>query len=83
MNSISNDIKNLSDTSSHKELVAALQKILHKMNFYISQSEGALLEYREDWHSELTSALYKGTRSDGKKSKNHHRSRKSRSSSEQ
>ena len=58
MNRLHKDINALSKTKSHEELVASLQKILRTMTFYISQSEGVILEQREQWHDEYTDALY-------------------------
>lgn len=58
MEHLNRDIDALSDTASLEELAAATQKVLRTMAFYVSQSEAAVLEYREAWHDDYTDALY-------------------------
>jgi hypothetical protein len=58
MEHLNSDIDALSATTTHAELVAATQKVLRTMAYYISQSEAAVLEYREGWHDDYTNALY-------------------------
>ena len=58
MDHLNSDIDALSATTTHAGLVVATQKVLRTMAYYISQSEAAVLEYREGWHNDYTNALY-------------------------
>jgi len=58
MERLNSEIDALSETADHAEMVTALQKVLRTMAFYVSQSEAAVLEYREAWHDSYTDALY-------------------------
>lgn len=58
MNRLEDEINALSRTRTHAELVAGVQKIFRTMSFYISQSEGAVLEYHEQWRGDYANALY-------------------------
>lgn len=58
MMNLVHDIDALSATTTHHKLVVEIQKILHTIAYYISQSEAAILECREGWHDEYTKALY-------------------------
>lgn len=58
MERLHRDIDALAATATHAELAAATQKVLRTMAYYISQSEAAVLEYRESWHGAYSNALY-------------------------
>jgi len=58
MENLNREIDRLSSSKDVKELAARMQNILRVMSYYISQSEGAILEDREGWHSEYSEALY-------------------------
>ncbi len=58
MDGINREIEDLARTRTHAELVAALQRILEGMSYYISQSEGIVLDQQERWHGDYTDALY-------------------------
>ena len=58
MDRINREIEGLGRARTHAELVAALQQILGRMAYYISQSEGIVLDEQERWHGDYTEALY-------------------------
>jgi hypothetical protein len=58
MDRINREIEALGRTRTHGELVAALQRVLGQMSYYISQSEGIVLDEQERWHGDYTEALY-------------------------
>lgn len=60
MDRIYEDIDNLSFTQSHSDLVSALQQVLGRMAYFISQSEGVVLDHHEDWHEKFANILAGG-----------------------
>ena len=58
MNDINKLIDGLDQAPGRVELVRDLQRILRGMAYYLSQSEGVVLDAREDWHREYQEALY-------------------------
>ena len=58
MDRINREIRALAQTRTHGELVVALQRVLVTMSYYISQSEGIVLDEQERWHGDYTDALY-------------------------
>lgn len=58
MEQIHREISDLKGTRTHEELAAKLESILRSIMWYVSQSEGALLDEREAWHTEYSDALY-------------------------
>lgn len=57
MDRLHRDIKALSNSETHNELAKQTQKILFQMAYYISQSEGIVLDQREEWHKGSTRIL--------------------------
>ena len=58
MENLATDIGGISDAHDLKDLAARVQKVLFTMAYYISQSEGAVLELHEGWHDGFADALY-------------------------
>lgn len=58
MDALEEEITALSKTSTHDELVRQMQVILRQMAYYVSQSEAAVNDYREEWRDEFTERLY-------------------------
>jgi hypothetical protein len=57
MEKLRKQVDNLAKQEDLKSTVKSLTKILHRLLYYISQSEGAVLDYREKWHDDYTAAL--------------------------
>jgi hypothetical protein len=57
MEQLMRKIDGLSNVKSHRDFVEGLQDVLYKMAYYISQSDGVVLEERENWHTQSVSTL--------------------------
>jgi len=58
MDGLNRDIEEVGRSRTVAELAAATQRALETIAYYISQSEGIVLDQQERWHGDYTDALY-------------------------